>query len=117
MSIARTVKVNFNLDRLAAAAQALGFTVERNAEVIGYYLNSPMQNGKKFPLVIRGKSGRFDAGFTEESLVADFHMNYVNNDMLNKVLPGYYAGMAEENGFSVLDQTETADEIVLRVSR
>lgn len=118
MSIARTVKSNFNIDRMAAAAISLGFTVDRNAMAYGYYQGhgNGLQNNKKFPLVIRGKSGRFDIGVTEEGLCTDMHGGHVQSD-LNKILPRYYATAAEESGFQVMDTVETKDELVLTISR
>jgi hypothetical protein len=118
MSIARTVKSSFNLDRMAAAAIKLGFKVDRDAIAYGYYTghNNGLENNRKFPLVIRGKQGRFDIGVTEEGLCTDMHGGYVQND-LNQILPNYYSTAAEDAGFSVMSQNETKDEIVLTISR
>jgi len=116
MSLARSVKASFNLDRMAAAAQRLGFNVERNALAIGYYTSSGMNNNQKFPLVIKGKSGRFDIGVTEEGLTTDYHGGYVQQD-LNKILPAYYTEAATDAGFQVMGQNETAEELVITIGR
>ena len=118
MSIARTVKKSFNLQRMEAAALRMGFQIAHDTEAYGYYTsrNNGLNNNQKFPLVIRGKNGRFDIGVTEEGLCTDMHGGYVQ-DALNKILPNYYATAAEESGFQVMDTTETKDELVLTISR
>lgn len=116
MSIAREVKVKFDLDRLAKAAQSIGLRVHRDAQCMGYY-SEAMANGKRFPLVIEtGQGSRFQIGVDENGITTDMHGGYVQGK-LNELLPAYYGEMAADAGFQVTEQTENAEEIVLHVSR
>lgn len=118
MSIARTVKSSFDINRMAEAAERMGYKVDRNAIAYGYYTghNNGLNNNQKFPLVIRGKQGRFDIGVTEDGLCTDMHGGYVQSS-LNEILPNYYSTAATDAGFSVMEQTETKDEIILHIGR
>lgn len=116
MSIARQVKISLNLQRLADTARRLGYRVHQDAVCYGYY-SQAMENGKRFPLVIEtGHGNRFQIGVEENGLTTDMHGGYVQGT-LNQLLPAYYEDMATEAGFQVVDQTQTNEEIVMRISR
>lgn len=116
MSVAREVKQTFDLDQLASAAEKQGYTVERNAVAYGYY-SGAMHNGKKFPLVIKGKghSGRFDMAFTEDKMVHDAHGGYTEQ-ALAKILPEYYRDAIEANGYTIDSVENTHQEIIITVN-
>jgi hypothetical protein len=105
MSLARTVKAKFNLDQLAAAAERKGFHVTKG--------NKNIEIRK-----VDGQSSRWEAiTVTEDQLTYDEDYQVSIEKSLSKILPEYYGDAAENAGFTVEEQTETKDEIILRIGR
>lgn len=104
MSVAREVKVNYDLEVLAQAARDCGYRVENNATGRSWYGN--LGNNTKYDMVIKGKtmchSHYFDMGFKQTAdgvqMEADFHGEQVNKDMAQEILPRYVELMAERSG-------------------
>ena len=112
-SVAREVKVNFDLEILAIAARECGYQVGHNVTGRSWYGN--LGSNTKYDMVIKGKTmchnHYFDMGFktTKDGIQmeADFHGEQVNKDMANEILPRYVELMAERSGRWEVDRRVT----------
>lgn len=122
MSVAREVKIDYDLQVLAEAAREAGFIVTRNAGARDYY-GGTMRGAEKCEIVISSKAHRFDMGFVRQpdgsvKMLADAHGGHVQNDLANKILPRYAEKMLErDRRFAITNRTETAQQVVLTVGR
>ena len=114
MSSGRKVDRPIDLGLMEKTAQKLGFKTERQAKVMGYYIDRAMF--ENVDLVIHDKNSQYDVGFNGKEMLFDNYGGYVQN-MMEQLMPEYQRTQFESQYLCVDKVLNMPDRIRLMVRR